>query len=417
MGDCANRVSLIDESNRGFLLCFGEDGCDQIRFLELLGTGGSALVYKAELRQGDSVRQVVVKEYYPEDANLAAGVEYYRRHAGEELKVRIVSPGGERKKLWEEERKRREDNVNRELGVNQKLFYAPGQDAERESNSPYLYAMWKISMEFGDSSYLVLDTSQGMTLKAYMESLPQKRLDWESALLFLKKMLVILDHIGEKNVVHGDIYQDNIWVSGSGAASYLKLLDFGSSFFRDEYQVRDDSEAALTETADKIIRNTAIGSSHQDTRSDMIHRFLEAKQKYQGIREAGEESVRYAGELLKAYQEIDQRADIFSLLNIFFRLLIGDWYVGYNTSMLVAEVLGLPEDHILVRRLHELMKINYEMKVQTTQQIAEWITETEAILDHSCTPEVLLESVLEECRRDPADADALLFAEIEVEKL
>ena len=74
----------------------------------------------------------------------------------------------------------------------------------------------------GDMEYIVMELIDGITLKQYMEK--RGRLDWRESLRYITYVMQGLQHAHKHGVVHRDIKPQNIMVLRDGS---LKITDFG----------------------------------------------------------------------------------------------------------------------------------------------------------------------------------------------
>ncbi len=144
--------------------------------MEVLGTGGMAVVYKAKDTKLD--RMVAIKILRPEvaqDADL-------RRRFKDESKAVAKIP-----------------------------------------SCPGIVGVYDVGQTPEGTDFIVMELVDGMTLKQYM----QRRtggLSWEEALHFITQIMVALGQAHQQGIVHRDIKPHNIMVKRDGS---IKLMDFG----------------------------------------------------------------------------------------------------------------------------------------------------------------------------------------------
>ena len=141
--------------------------------LEVIGTGGMAVVYKAKChRLNRMVAIKVLKEEFAQD-------EEFRHH-----------------------------------------FRAESQAVAMLSH-PNIVSIYDVSSS-SSQEYIVTELIDGITLKQYMEK--KGVLNWKETLHFATQIAKALEHAHAKGIVHRDIKPHNVMVLKSGA---IKVMDFG----------------------------------------------------------------------------------------------------------------------------------------------------------------------------------------------
>lgn len=141
--------------------------------LEVIGTGGMAVVYKAKChRLNRMVAIKVLKEEFSQD-------EEFRSH-----------------------------------------FRAESQAVAMLSH-PNIVSIYDVSSS-SSQEYIVTELIDGITLKQYMEK--KGVLNWKETLHFATQIAKALEHAHAKGIVHRDIKPHNVMVLKSGA---IKVMDFG----------------------------------------------------------------------------------------------------------------------------------------------------------------------------------------------
>ena len=142
--------------------------------LEVIGTGGMAVVYKAhDPRLNRKVAIKILRD------DLARDAEFRRRFHDESQAVAMLS-------------------------------------------HPNIMAVYDVSRS-SDVEYIVMELIDGITLKQYM----QKRggpLGWKEALHFITQIMKALSHAHSRGIIHRDIKPQNIMVLRDGS---IKVTDFG----------------------------------------------------------------------------------------------------------------------------------------------------------------------------------------------
>lgn len=295
------RLGLIKDNielplQDGFLLC-DETGTEQVRLLALISRGGSCLAYRGvRSRNGRNVA-CIVKEFFPKEA-YEDGI-YIRDNVGDDIKILP--------EYREKELQIQKENVERELAMNQNIYFNPGED---QSNNPYAFQLERLCTKKGDTSYLIIDTDEGETLYSTME----KSLCPDDCLKYIYQLLVIVRHLSKKGYIHGDIKPENIYVRGQGANQSLCLLDFGSVVPLREYQ-KDLSQLSVKEifaAADQIILNTTLGSTTREYGSMGLLAIRNHKRLYK----SADPSFERAQALIEAVNQLSVKDDLYSVVKI-----------------------------------------------------------------------------------------------------
>jgi len=146
---------------------------NRYEILEVIGTGGMAVVFKAKCHRLN--RLVAVKML---KKNLSEDAEFRRRFHDESQAVAMLS-------------------------------------------HPNIMAVYDVSRG-GDMDYIVMELIDGITLKQYMER--RGRLNWPEALHFISQIMKGLSHAHSRGIIHRDIKPQNIMVLRDGT---VKVTDFG----------------------------------------------------------------------------------------------------------------------------------------------------------------------------------------------
>ena len=150
---------------------------NRYEILEIIATGGQAVVYKARCHRLNRLVAIkILKDEYSQD-------EEFRRR-----------------------------------------FQAEGQAVAMLSH-PNIVAVYDVSTSLsGDVDYIVMELIEGITLKQYMEK--KGTLNWKETLHFAIQIAKALEHAHSRGVVHRDIKPHNVMVLKNGA---VKVADFGSA--------------------------------------------------------------------------------------------------------------------------------------------------------------------------------------------
>ena len=180
------------------------------RLIRSIGQGGFGITYVAE----DEVmkQHVVIKEYFPV---MLAG----RSEQGE----LILPDTADEKEKYQEGMKR----FLNEAKILASLFDVPG--------------VVKVLDYFQENqtAYIVMEYVKGTSLRDYLESMGEE-LSFEKTCEMLKPVMIALEKVHQKGLLHRDISPDNLMVEEDGK---IKMLDFGSAR---EYFLEQDREKTLT---------------------------------------------------------------------------------------------------------------------------------------------------------------------------
>lgn len=146
---------------------------NRYEILEVIGTGGMSVVFKAKCHR---LNRLVAVKMLKKD--LSEDAEFRRRFHDESQAVAMLS-------------------------------------------HPNIMAVYDVSRG-GDMDYIVMELLDGITLKQYMER--RGKLDWRETLHFITQIMRGLSHAHSRNLIHRDIKPQNIMVLRDGT---VKVTDFG----------------------------------------------------------------------------------------------------------------------------------------------------------------------------------------------
>jgi len=146
---------------------------NRYEILEVIGTGGMAVVFKAKCHR---LNRLVAIKMLKKD--LSEDAEFRRRFHDESQAVAMLS-------------------------------------------HPNIMAVYDVSRR-GDMDYIVMELIDGITLKQYMER--RGKLNWPEALHFITQIMKGLSHAHSRGIVHRDIKPQNIMILRDGT---VKVTDFG----------------------------------------------------------------------------------------------------------------------------------------------------------------------------------------------
>lgn len=146
---------------------------NRYEILEVIGTGGMAVVFKARCHR---LNRLVAIKMLKKD--LSEDAEFRRRFHDESQAVAMLS-------------------------------------------HPNIMAVYDVSRG-GDMDYIVMELIDGITLKQYMER--RGCLNWPEALHFITQIMKGLSHAHSRGIIHRDIKPQNIMILRDGT---VKVTDFG----------------------------------------------------------------------------------------------------------------------------------------------------------------------------------------------
>lgn len=146
---------------------------NRYEILEVIGTGGMAVVYKARCNRLN--RLVAIKVLKQE---LSQDEEFRRRFHAESQAVAMLS-------------------------------------------HPNIVSVYDVSHS-NNLDYIVMELIEGITLKQYLEQ--KGRLNWREALHFSTQIAKALEHAHSRGIIHRDIKPHNIMILKDGS---VKVADFG----------------------------------------------------------------------------------------------------------------------------------------------------------------------------------------------
>ena len=145
---------------------------NRYELLEIIGSGGMAVVYKAQDHRLN--RPVAIKIL---KSDLAEDAEFRRRFRDESHAVAMLS-------------------------------------------HPNIVSVYDVSR--GEMEYIVMELIDGITLKQYMER--RGKLNWRESLHFITQIMRGLSHAHSRGIVHRDIKPQNVMILRDGS---VKIADFG----------------------------------------------------------------------------------------------------------------------------------------------------------------------------------------------
>ena len=179
--------------------------------LEVLGTGGMAVVYKARCHRLNRLVAIkILKDEFTQDEELR------RRFQAESQAVAMLS-------------------------------------------HPNIVSIYDVSSS-GGADHIIMELIDGITLKQYMEK--KGVLNWKETLHFAMQIAKALEHAHSRGIVHRDIKPHNVMVLKNGS---IKVADFGIA------QVTNQSSTMTTEALGSVhyISPEQAKGGRVDNRSDI----------------------------------------------------------------------------------------------------------------------------------------------------
>ena len=186
---------------------------DRYEILEVIGSGGMSVVYKAMCHKLH--RYVAVKILRDE---MAEDAELKNRFQAEAHAVAMLS-------------------------------------------QPNIVSVYDVGHS-GDTEYIVMELIDGITLKQYMQK-KEGRLNWRESLYFITQIVRALGHAHSRGIIHRDIKPQNIMVLRDGS---VKVADFGIA------RIMSAAQNTLTQEALGSVHYISpehARGSHIDARADI----------------------------------------------------------------------------------------------------------------------------------------------------
>ena len=184
---------------------------DRYEILEVIGTGGMAVVYKARCHRLNRLVAIkILKDEFARD-------EEFRRR-----------------------------------------FHAEGEAVAMLSH-PNIVQVYDVSST-DDANFIVMELIDGISLKQYMEK--KGVLNWKETLHFAMQIAKGLEHAHSRGIIHRDIKPHNVMVLKNGS---VKVMDFGIA------RVMSKSNTLTKEALGSVhyISPEQAKGGHTDTRSDI----------------------------------------------------------------------------------------------------------------------------------------------------
>lgn len=182
---------------------------NRYEILSLIGTGGFSIIYKAYDHKLNST--VAIKEYFPN--TIAERIPYSKD---------VVT-------------RNREADERFQQGL--KAFK---EEARRMAELNGLHNTVNVLGTFDENntSYIVMELLEGISLLAYLKSLPNGRFsNIEDAKQIIRLVAEALDYAHSKKILHRDVSPDNIFLCNDGK---VKLIDFGAA-----REITEDGELSV----------------------------------------------------------------------------------------------------------------------------------------------------------------------------
>lgn len=406
------RKGLVEAySEIGKLVYASTDGLLEIRAVELIGRGGTSLVYKGIRKSEDAEKQCIIKEFYPVSDGYYPEIAYVREKTGEKLKIIVKNSNlndEEKEKIISKEKKRRHEIFEREYSMLNRMYF------DGNGNSPYMDGVEKIteSETMGDSLYLVLDTRKGKTLHSILKK--ESKFDLEKALDYTGKILEIIQTLLGNSFFHGDIKPENMFIRGNYPNEQMILLDFGSTFAYEDFSSHAEDDRSIILLADKIANTMGIGSSSIGYQSPIIKEFRGKKEKYLGVSSSSSYfKLKYGKELIQSMKKINVSSDIYSTLQVMYEMIFGKIYIrdGSFDRKKLAKSVGL--EQIVVDYIIDMMEKCKEMNYTSVEMVKNDLEILKTLYRRGAHPKVLLDSLKKEFNH-MVEIEPKLLADVEL---
>lgn len=174
----------------------------------VISFGGFGITYKAWDTQLEQI--VAIKEYYP--AGLVNRIP--------KTKEVLVLPGDKETAYLH--------------GI--RRFLEEARNMAKFVNMPYIVDVYNY-FEENNTAYIVMEYLDGVDLKQYVQ-IAGGKISYEDALKILEPVMIALEEMHHKKLLHRDVSPDNIFIT---VDQRVKLIDFGAARLS-----REDEEATLS---------------------------------------------------------------------------------------------------------------------------------------------------------------------------
>lgn len=401
-----NRKALINDNEYKFL-CVNSNSREYVKVIGIIGRGGTSICYKARrFQDGKPKEWCILKEFFPDKDVYSESLYYERDRVGGQIRIKFNDNNisdAEKSSMVQKEKTRRETILTHESYISERLRF------NDNSNSPYFMEAKRISFEedMGDSGYLILDTQEGETLHAILKR--DGKLSFRDSIEFFEKILEILNVLEREACYHCDIKASNLWVEGSGKNKQMILLDFGSAFEAEAFRADMLSDKDAIALADKIIYNASIGSSTEGYTANELKKFHYERSNYFSSEEFNK--AENAKKLLKAINSINISVDIFSSLQLLFKMITGEPFSSCDRSVKgIVDKTGLTE--IVIKQLVEIMRKNDRGRYRSVGDVKKDIDILSTLYSKGAHPKVLIDGLMKQVKTLP-DIDEMLLADVE----
>ena len=120
-----------------------------------------------------------------------------------------------------------------------KRFYNEAQAVAKLSHNN-IVSIYDVCKDEGGAEYIVMELCEGVTLKDYLRK--KKHLTWQETLYFAQQVAKALDHAHSRGIIHQDIKPQNIMLLRDGTA---KVMDFGIASFANSQETKKVSSEAI----------------------------------------------------------------------------------------------------------------------------------------------------------------------------
>ena len=164
----------------------------------VINNGGFGVVYKAYDTNLNTV--VAIKELFPTQNSMVTRVPGT---------TKVITYSGEK---------------GEQFAIQKKRFLSEARTMSKLASCEGIVDVYDF-FEENDTAYLVMEYLEGMSLRDYMNTYPEK-LSLKDSMEIIEPVMKALSAVHKENIIHRDVSPDNVFITSD---KRIKLLDFGAA--------------------------------------------------------------------------------------------------------------------------------------------------------------------------------------------